>query len=150
MSQANVPVMVEIQLNGHTYAADIGDHFDFEPLLTTEPSAAEGRHIGDCESKVYLQTRLLNDGKTFDDLAVDPNNPNTDDAVTFTAIALAESGGNTRSHAPQGEDSWGLWQINVDPAQTDNPDTFDCSELVQWASVATETLTITHEGFWLI
>ena len=27
-----------------------------------------------------------------------------------------------------GEDSLGLWQINIDPAQTDNPDTFDCSE----------------------
>ena len=33
-----------------------------------------------------------------------------------------------------GEDSLGLWQINIDPAQTDNPDTFDCSEIVQWAS----------------
>ena len=36
--------------------------------------------------------------------------------------------------APHGEDSLGLWQINIDPAQTDNPDTFDCSEIVQWAS----------------
>jgi hypothetical protein len=38
------------------------------------------------------------------------------------------------AHAPHGEDSLGLWQINIDPAQTDNPDTFDCSEIVQWAS----------------
>jgi hypothetical protein len=51
-----------------------------------------------------------------------------------TAIAMAESGGNTEAHAPHGEDSLGLWQINIDPAQTDNPDTFDCSEIVQWAS----------------
>jgi hypothetical protein len=43
-------------------------------------------------------------------------------------------GGNTEAHAPHGEDSLGLWQINIDPAQTDNPDTFDCSEIVQWAS----------------
>ena len=28
------------------------------------------------------------------------------------------------AHAPHGEDSLGLWQINIDPAQTDNPDTF--------------------------
>ena len=118
--------------------SSVGDLFDFEALLTTVPSAAEGRYIGDCESKVYVQTRLLHDGKTFDDLAVDPNNPNTDDAVSFTAIALAESGGISRSHAPHGEER-GLWQINIDPAQTDDRDTFDCSGLVQWASVATET-----------
>jgi Lysozyme like domain len=53
---------------------------------------------------------------------------------TWTAIAMAESGGNTDAHAPHGEDSWGLWQIDVDPAQTDNPDTFDCSGILQWAS----------------
>ena len=79
----------------------------------------------------------------------------TDNAATWTAIAMAESGGDTDAHNPRGEDSLGLWQINVDPAQTD-PDLFDCSELVQWASasvellgqptVATETLTIVHEG----
>ena len=59
---------------------------------------------------------------------------NADDAITFTAIAMAESGGNTDAHNPHGEDSWGLWQIDVDPAQTDNPDTFDCSGILQWAS----------------
>ena len=36
-----------------------------------------------------------------------------DQAVTMTAIALAESGGNTRAHNPHGEDSRGLWQINA-------------------------------------
>jgi cell wall-associated NlpC family hydrolase len=36
-----------------------------------------------------------------------------DEAVTMTAIALAESGGNTRAHNPHGEDSRGLWQINA-------------------------------------
>jgi cell wall-associated NlpC family hydrolase len=34
-------------------------------------------------------------------------------AVTWTAIALAESGGQPDAHAGHGEDSWGLWQINV-------------------------------------
>src|SRR5918994_3670148 len=36
-----------------------------------------------------------------------------DQATTMTAIALAESGGNTEAHAGVGEDSRGLWQINV-------------------------------------
>lgn len=36
-----------------------------------------------------------------------------DQAVTMTAIALAESGGNTQAHNPNGEDSRGLWQINM-------------------------------------
>jgi hypothetical protein len=36
-----------------------GDTFGFRPELTTEPTAQEGRHIGDCESKVYMQTRLM-------------------------------------------------------------------------------------------
>lgn len=36
-----------------------------------------------------------------------------DQAVTMTAIALAESGGNSNAHNPHGEDSRGLWQINV-------------------------------------
>jgi cell wall-associated NlpC family hydrolase len=38
-----------------------------------------------------------------------------DQAVTWTAIALAESGGDTTAHNPHGEDSWGLFQVNVDP-----------------------------------
>jgi cell wall-associated NlpC family hydrolase len=37
---------------------------------------------------------------------------NPDEAATMTAIALAESGGNSRAHNPRGEDSRGLWQIN--------------------------------------
>jgi cell wall-associated NlpC family hydrolase len=36
-----------------------------------------------------------------------------DQAVTMTAIALAESGGNPGAHNPHGEDSRGLWQINM-------------------------------------
>jgi cell wall-associated NlpC family hydrolase len=35
-----------------------------------------------------------------------------DEAATMTAIALAESGGNSKAHNPVGEDSRGLWQIN--------------------------------------
>jgi cell wall-associated NlpC family hydrolase len=36
-----------------------------------------------------------------------------DQAVTMTAVALAESGGNGSAHASHGEDSRGLWQINL-------------------------------------
>lgn len=35
-----------------------------------------------------------------------------DQAVTMTAVALAESSGRTDAHNPNGEDSRGLWQIN--------------------------------------
>ena len=44
-----------------------------------------------------------------------------DQAVTWTAIAMAESHGNTEAHNPHGEDSWGLWQVNIDPDVRDNP-----------------------------
>jgi hypothetical protein len=37
-----------------------------------------------------------------------------DQATTMTAIALAESGGNSNAHNSSGEDSRGLWQINLD------------------------------------
>jgi cell wall-associated NlpC family hydrolase len=37
-----------------------------------------------------------------------------DQAVTMTAIALAESSGRTEAHNPNGEDSRGLWQINYE------------------------------------
>ena len=40
---------------------------------------------------------------------------NPDQAVTWTAIALAECSGNAGAHNASGEDSWGLWQINIDP-----------------------------------
>ena len=38
-----------------------------------------------------------------------------DQATTWTAIALAESGGRDRRAQPHGEDSRGLWQINIAP-----------------------------------
>jgi Lysozyme like domain/NlpC/P60 family len=43
-----------------------------------------------------------------------------DQAVTMTAIALAESGGNPGAHATSGEDSRGLWQINLSPQANGN------------------------------
>jgi cell wall-associated NlpC family hydrolase len=36
-----------------------------------------------------------------------------DQAATMTAVALAESGGDSGAHNPHGEDSRGLWQINA-------------------------------------
>lgn len=35
------------------------------------------------------------------------------DAIVAAAVAMAESGGNTDAHATKGEDSRGLWQMNV-------------------------------------
>ncbi|MBA3338798.1 MAG: C40 family peptidase [Geodermatophilaceae bacterium] len=43
-----------------------------------------------------------------------------DQAVTWTAIAMAESRGNSGAHNPSGEDSWGLWQININPSVRTN------------------------------
>jgi murein DD-endopeptidase MepM/ murein hydrolase activator NlpD len=45
---------------------------------------------------------------------------NHDQAVTWTAIAMAESRGNPFAHATSGEDSRGLWQINVNPSVRPN------------------------------
>ena len=36
-----------------------------------------------------------------------------DQSATMTAVALAESGGNSGAHNSSGEDSRGLWQINA-------------------------------------
>jgi murein DD-endopeptidase MepM/ murein hydrolase activator NlpD len=43
-----------------------------------------------------------------------------DQAVTWTAIALAESGGNTSALNAKGEHSVGLWQININPSVRNN------------------------------
>jgi cell wall-associated NlpC family hydrolase len=43
-----------------------------------------------------------------------------DQAITFTAIALAESGGDPSANAAGSEDSRGLWQINVSPGVRTN------------------------------
>jgi len=49
-----------------------------------------------------------------------------DQAVTMTAMALAESGGNTMAHNTSGEDSRGLWQINAPQhPQLNGQDLFD-------------------------
>src|SRR5262245_42861556 len=66
----------------------ITDAFDFP---TTEPTASQGVHTP---------------GALLFSFSSEP---------TWTAIEMAESGGNTDAHAPHGEDSWGLWQIDVDP-----------------------------------
>jgi len=48
-------------------------------------------------------------------------------AGTWVAIALAESGGNTHAHASVGENSRGLWQINLNAhgGWVGNRDLFD-------------------------
>ena len=65
-----------------------------------------------------------------------------DDGLLLPAVLQTSAGG---------EDIWGLWQINVEPNQY-NPDTFanDLHDSPTRPAVAMETLTIAHEGYWLI
>ena len=65
-----------------------------------------------------------------------------DDGLLLPAVLQTSAGG---------EDSWGLWQINVEPNQYD-PDGFanDLHDSPAGSAVAMETLTIAHEGYWLI
>lgn len=48
-----------------------------------------------------------------------------DQATTWTAIALAESGGDPSAHNPNGEDSRGLWQINLNAHDNKWGDLYD-------------------------
>jgi cell wall-associated NlpC family hydrolase len=77
-----------------------------------------------------------------------------DEAATFTAIALAESGGNSRAHNPHGEDSKGLFQINA-RAHPGLDQKYDLYDPVQNARAAYEVSrrgtdispwTVTHGG----
>ncbi|WP_051274398.1 NlpC/P60 family protein [Cellulomonas sp. URHD0024] len=76
-----------------------------------------------------------------------------DQAVTMTAIALAESGGETGAHATVGENSLGLWQINV--AAHPNLQGVDLTDPLNNAKAAFEVSghgtdispwTVTHRG----
>jgi cell wall-associated NlpC family hydrolase len=65
-----------------------------------------------------------------------------DQSATMTAIALAESGGDSRSHATVGEDSRGLWQINA-AAHPDLAQRFDLYDPTQNAQAA---FIVSHGG----
>jgi cell wall-associated NlpC family hydrolase len=65
-----------------------------------------------------------------------------DEAATFTAIALAESGGNSRAYNPHGEDSMGLWQINA-RAHPGLAQKYDLYDPAQNAKAAYE---VSHQG----
>ncbi len=77
-----------------------------------------------------------------------------DEAVTMTAIALAESGGETGAHNQSGEDSRGLWQINFDAhadrmAHLDFDDPLDQARaafLVSGEGADISPWTVTHES----
>ena len=64
-----------------------------------------------------------------------------DQAVTMTAVALAESGGNPGAHNPNGENSQGLWQINV-AAHTD----LDGTNLYDPLTNAQAAFRVSEEG----
>ncbi|MGY1640630.1 NlpC/P60 family protein [Geodermatophilus sp. SYSU D00703] len=73
-------------------------------------------------------------------------------AVTFTAIAYAESRGNTTANAAGAEDSRGLWQINVSPGVRGNTwgDLYDpltnarAAYEISRGGVYTEPWSVTH------
>jgi cell wall-associated NlpC family hydrolase len=65
-----------------------------------------------------------------------------DEATTMTAIALAESGGNSRAHNPYGEDSRGLWQINAKV----HPDLAERYNLYDPAQNARAAYAVSHQG----
>ncbi len=65
-----------------------------------------------------------------------------DQSATMPAIALAESGGNSRAHNPRGEDSQGLWQINAD-AHPELARRFDLYDPAQNAHAA---FVVSHGG----
>jgi cell wall-associated NlpC family hydrolase len=79
---------------------------------------------------------------------------NPDEAATMTAIAMAESGGNSRAHNPHGEDSKGLWQINgrAHPDLASRSDLFDplqnakAAFLVSRKGADISPWTVTHGG----
>ena len=65
-----------------------------------------------------------------------------DQATTMTAIAMAESGGDSRSHATVGEDSRGLWQINA----ASHPDLAGQFDLYDPAQNARAAFLASHDG----
>jgi cell wall-associated NlpC family hydrolase len=69
-----------------------------------------------------------------------------DQAVTMTAIALAESGGNTGAHNPNGEDSRGLWQINLSPQAHGNAPWAQDLDLYNPVDNAKAAWMVSHEG----
>ncbi|HYN94202.1 MAG TPA: transglycosylase SLT domain-containing protein [Pilimelia sp.] len=79
---------------------------------------------------------------------------NPDEATTMTAVALAESGGNSRAHNPVGEDSRGLWQINAraHPGLADKYDLYDPLQNAKAAYAVSQKgedispWTVTHGG----
>ena len=74
------------------------------------------------------------------------------EATTMLAVALAESGGNANAHNPRGEDSRGLFQINIGPgANTDlaGMDLYDPYENAKAAKIVYDrqsisAWTVTH------
>ncbi|MEU4237156.1 transglycosylase SLT domain-containing protein [Actinoplanes sp. NPDC026619] len=65
-----------------------------------------------------------------------------DESATMTAIALAESGGNSKAHNPHGEDSRGLWQINGKA----HPDFLTKYNLYDPVDNAKAAFEISHKG----
>lgn len=75
------------------------------PVMAASPCRARGGETYRCRMAVYSAREIYR----FAVIA----GFTPDQAVTMTAIALAESGGDSGAHNPRGEDSRGLWQVNL-------------------------------------
>ena len=77
-----------------------GDTFDFKPELTTEPTAPAPSNGGgdpiryefDGDETLILNLYKQDDGQTFDDLAVDPTNPNTGHTPEWSNLRSGDPG----------------------------------------------------------
>jgi hypothetical protein len=144
------------------------DTFDFSQS-TTEPTAGAGK-INFSEVAIVKRTDSTAPSVDYESFQFADNAGTDGKGYVLTSIqhgttdtSLVDQSGTEASSrlfvgnltldsqaSAGGEDSWGLWQINVEPNQYD-PDAFanDLYDPPTGPAVATETLTIVHEGFWV-
>jgi hypothetical protein len=127
------------------------------PKLTSEPTAPEAgggpkdwiivesyqfAHNAGTDGKGYVLTSIQHG--TTDTSLVDQSGTEASSRLFVGNLTLDSQA------SAGGEDSWGLWQVNVEPNQYD-PGAFanDLCDSPTEPAVAMETLTVAHEG-WLI
>ncbi len=127
------------------------------PKLTSEPTAPEAgggpkdwiivesyqfAHNAGTDGKGYVLTSIQH--STTDTSLVDQSGTEASSRLFVGNLTLDSQA------SAGGEDSWGLWQVNVEPNQYD-PGAFanDLYNSPTEPAVAIETLTVAHEG-WLI
>ena len=97
-----MPLYPAIKLMDTVMGVDTGggDTFDFKPELTTEPTAPAPSNGGgdpiryefDGDETLILNLYKQDDGQTFDNLAVDPTNPNTGHTPEWSNLRSGDPG----------------------------------------------------------